>query len=431
VAPVKELPINLLITNLRDSTGKNIGVRGQVDAAIAAVNANAAQQTNVRVKIRVDSFTVYGAGMSATTYTDRPNQRFVRIPYMVGYKVYDVKKKVAGSWVATSVTRNLSQSITIQIFCDRWETGKGLLKLVTKINRPYMEPNQGTVEQIVDFFVNGHLTDFIDSQVRQQLNAIPIMNGSTNLPFVCNTLGADKIDVATTKDDILVYSDHQPLIPVHTGNTAFNQISVKLMSLKRLVAHDLGGAVLYQPTEAPALELHANSQHSFLPLPAMQEGQQIALTAPPLTMGVPGNNDPLVLVANIIQNVAVGTVPTDSAFVVFDKSMNHGNGTRTIRIPKFYIVQANPQTGAKSYKVPVDAYELTVQITAQGNLSADPGLGTSPTPGTMRPGLFNKAIQGIILKRGVEGEQPDGSTVEQPQTESGTPEGGAPPPATP
>lgn len=405
VIPVKELPIDLMITNLRDATGKNIGVRGQVDAAIAAVNANAALQTNVRALIRVDSFTVYGAGMSATTYTDRPNQRYVNIPYSVGYTVYHVQKNVTGEWFDTSITRKLSQSITIQMFCDRWETGKGSLKLLTKIDRPYMEANQGILEQVVDFFVNGHMTDFVDSQVRQQINAIPIANGATRLPFACNTLGADKIDSATTNDDVIVYSDRQPLTSAVTGTTAFNQVSVRLMGLKRLAAHDLRGSVLYQPTEAPALELYANSQHTFIPLSPMQEGQQVTLTAPPLTMGIPSHNDPLVLVANIIQNVAVGTVPTDSAFVVFDKSMNYGNGIHTIRIQKPYIVQADPRIGAKPYQVRIDAYELTLQITAPGNLSAAPSPGTSPTPGTVTPGLLNLGIQGTIMKRGVESEQ--------------------------
>ncbi|MDH3503813.1 MAG: hypothetical protein OEM58_04710 [Nitrospirota bacterium] len=424
VAPVQELPIHLTITNLRDKNGKNIGVRGQVDTAIAAVNANMAQQTSIRAKILVESFTVYGPNMSATTYTDRPNQRYVAIPYMVGYKVYDVQKNIKGEWFNTSVTRKISHSITIQMFCDKWETGKGALKLVAKIDRPYMDPNQGgTLEQVVNFFLNGHLTDFIDSQVRQQISVIPITNGSTNLPFACNALSRDQGAANTPTDDLVVYSDHRAPGSVVTGTTALNQISVNLVGLRRLVAHDLYGAVLYQASEAPALEFYANSQHFYLPLSPIQEGQQIPLNAQPLRMNPPGNNEPLVLVANIIQNVAVNTQPTDSAFLVLGKTMNYGNGTRTIRIPKFYIVQANPKTGAKPYKVPVDAYELTVQITAPGNLSADPGLGTSPTPGTVKPGLFNQAIQGTIMKRGVEGEQPE--------TESGTPEGGAPPPTAP
>jgi len=406
---VKELPIHLLITNARDENGNNVGVRGQVDAAIAATNANMAQQTSVRAKINVESFTAYGPNMSATTFPDRPNQRFVAIPYMVGYKVYDIKKNVGGQWVPTSVTRKISHSITMQMFCDKWESGKGSLKLVTKIDRPYMDPNQGgTLEQVINFFLNGHLTDFIDGQVRQQLKAIPIANGTLTLPLNCNTLGRDQGDIATPNDDLIVYSDHQlpGKLSATIGATALNQTTVRLVSLKRLVAHDLQGGVLYQPSEAPALEVYANFQHLHLPLAPMLEGQQIALNAPPLTLSGLGNTQPLVLIANIIQNVAINTVPTDTRWALFDKSMNFGNGTRTIRIPKFYTVQANPQTGAKPYRVAVDAYELTVQITAPGQLTADPGLGTSPTPGTVKPSLFNQAIRGTIMKRGVEGEQP-------------------------
>jgi hypothetical protein len=217
---------------------------------------------------------------------------------------------------------------------------------------------------------------------------------------------------------------------VMTGTTALNQVSVKLLSLKRLAAHDLRGGVLYQPTEAPALELYANSQHTLIPLSPMQEGQQIALNAPPLTMGSPGHNDPLVLVANIIQNVAVGTLPTDSAFAVFDRSMNYGNGTRTIRIQKPYIVPADPRTGAKPYRVPVDAYELTVQITGASNLLADPGGGTAPTPGTVKPGVLNLGIQGTIMKRGIDGEQPETNPVDS-QTGPGATDSGTPAPAAP
>lgn len=430
VAPVQELPIHLMITNLKDGAGNNIGVRGQVDRAIAAVNANAAQQSSVRAKILVESFTVYGPSMSNTTYTDRPNHRFVRIPYIVGYKVYDVKKRVGGSWVSTGITRHLSQSIGIHVFCDRWETGSGSLKIVTAIDRPYMEPNQGTIEQVVDFFLNGHLTDFIDGQVRQQINSIAIANGSTNLPLECNALSRDAGALDNPNDDIVRYSNHRPRVTVVTDATALNQISVKLLSLKRLVAHDLRGAVLYKPSEAPALEFYANSQHFHQPLQPLQEGQQVALNAPPFVMKRPGDGGTLILVANIIQNVATGTEPTDSAFLAFDSKAGFGHGTRTLRIPKFYTIPADPRTGAKPSRVPVDAYELTLQITAQAEFTTDPGTGTTPTPGTVKPGILVPALKGRILKRGIEEESAEQSTAE-PQTETGSKDEAVPAPAQP
>lgn len=413
VAPVKEVPIHLLITNLRDAQGNNIGVRGQVDRVVALVNANMAQQTSVRAKLRVESFNVYAPSMSATTDTDRPNERFVRIPYIVGFKIYDVDKKVGGAWVSTGVTRHLSQSIGIHMFCDRWQTGKGSLKLTTKIDRPYMEPNQGTAEQIVDFFLNGHLTDFIDSIVRQQIAAIPITNGSTSLNLDCNTLGRNAGDPNTPTDDLVLYSYHQSTFPDLKGETVLGQLSLTLRSIKRLAAHNLQGQPLYAVTETPHLEVFANQYTTSTQLPALQEGQQVAINAPPITMPTSGLASLSVLV-NVRQP---NLTQVDSATQVFGQNVNYGSGTRTIRVKKSYWTQANPQTGAKPQQVLVDAYELTFAIQGPGGLVADPTVGPAPTTGTVKPDILNQAIGGMtIQKRGIEGDAP---RTEDLQKESG------------
>jgi len=409
VAPVKELPIHLLITNLRDAQGNNIGVRGQVDRVVALVNANMAQQTSVRAKLRVESFNVYGPSMSATTYADRPNQRFVRIPYIVGFKIYDVDKKVGGAWISTGVTRQLSQSIGIDMFCDRWETGKGSLKLTTKIDRPYMEPNQGTAEQIVDFFLNGYLTDFIDSIVRQQIAAIPITNGSTNLNLDCNTLGRNAGDPNTPTDDLVLYSYHQSTFPGLKGETVLGQVSLTLQSIKRLAAHSLQGQALYAITETPRLEVFANQYTTNTQLPALQEGQQVAITAPTITVPTSGLTSLSVLV-NVRQ---ANLTQVDSATQVYGQNVNYGNGTRTIRVKKSYWTQADPKTGAKPQQILVDAYELTFMIQGPGGLVAEPTVGPAPTTGTVKPGVLNQAVEGMTLqKRGIEGEQPVSSEQE-------------------
>lgn len=405
VAPVKDLPIHLLITNLRDAQGNNIGVRGQVDRVVALVNANMAQQTSVRAKLRVESFTVFGPSMSATTFTDRPNHRFVRIPYMVGYKIYDVQKRVAGSWVSTGVTRNLSQSIGIHMFCDRWETGKGSLKLTTKIDRPYMEPNQGTVEQIVDFFLNGHLTDFIDSVVRQQIASIPLTNGSTNLNLDCTALGRNAGAANTPNDDLVLYSYHQSGLPGLKGQTVLGQqLSLTLQSIKRLPARDLSSQPLYAASEAPALDVFANQHSARVQLPTLVEGQQVPISAAPIVVPKSGLTSLNVLMTIQIPNQAL----SDSASRVYGQNVNFGNGTQTIKVPKSYWTKADPKTGAKPQQRLVDAYEITFRINS-GDLVADPGMGTNPTPGTVKPGILNQTIQGTVLKRGVEGEQPTSS----------------------
>ncbi len=424
-APIKELPIHLLITNLRDAQGNNIGVRGQVDRVVALVNANMAQQTSVRAKLKVESFTAFGPNMSATTYSDRPNHRFVNIPYMVGYKIYDVEKRVAGSWVSTSVTRHLSQSIGIHISCDRWETGKGSLKLTTKIDRPYMEPNQGTLEQVVDFFLNGHLTDFIDGVVRQQIASIPLTNGSINLNFDCNALGRDHGAPNNPADDLVLYSFHQSTNPGPLGQTIFGQISLTLQSVKRLPAHDLSGQPLYTASEAPTLDVFANQHSNRVQLPMLVEGQQVPVNAAPILVPKSGLTS-----LNVLMNIQVpNQTHSDSATRVYGQNVGFGNGTQTIKVPKSYWTKADPRTGAKPQQLFVDAYEVTFRINS-GDLVADPGTGTTPTPGVIKPGIFNAPIQGTIMKRGIEGKEPKNSTVDQP-TESAPVEGAAPSPVAP
>jgi hypothetical protein len=383
VAPVKELPVQLLITNQ---------VRAKVDQVIANANVMAAKQTSVRVKTRVKSFKAYDAGMSATTYTDRPNQRYVRIPYMVGYEIYDVEKHTALGWIPTSITRQLSQSITIQVFCDRWEAGKGSLKLVTAIDKPYMDNNQGTLEQVVDFFLNGQLTAFIDAQVRQQINAIPITNSAGNLPFDCNGLGVDAGVVGVPKDDVIRYSYHPSS---STPTSVLNQVTLTLQSIKRLAAHDLSGHPLYAASESPTLEVYANQFLRVVQLPPLLEGQQVPLTAPAIVMPKSG-----LTALTVLMNLKYATVPQpDSATRVFGQNVGYGNGVQTLRVRKSYWTQANPKTGAKPYQNFVDAYEVTFRINS-GNLVLDAGSGTAPTPGQVKPGVLNPAVQGTLRKAG-------------------------------
>lgn len=406
--PVHDIGINFLITSQ---------MRNQIDQIVTQANASAAQQTSVRAKIKVESFKTFGAGLSATQFTDRPNHRFVRIPYMVGYKVYDVKKNVGGAWIPTTVTRSLSQSIGIHIFCDKWETGNGTIKLQTDIQPLYMENSQGTAEQVVDFFLNGHLTQFIDGMVRQQLKQIPMTDGAANLPFQCRSLGANKHQTNDPVDDTVDFNRPNTVRPTTQTQTMLNRVSVKFVSLKRLPAKNMSGQPLYNALESPALEVYANFQHHFLPLQGIQEGQVIPLNIPTISMPKPTGNQFLLILANVIQGQAVGSQPTDSAYRVFPKETNYGNGTQVLTISKSFWEPPKPPLQPKPTQHFRDAYELTVHISGAGPMTADPGMGTTPTPGTVKPGIFNKVFQGTIMKRGVEGDQSSEPAVEA-QTEA-------------
>lgn len=396
-APIQDLGVDGVLTRI---------VRGQVDQTVTSTNMMAAQNPDVRAKVRVSKFSVFAPGLSATQYSDRPNQRFVRLPYIVQFEVYDIKKHTSVGWIGVPVERHISQSIDLQMFCDQWQTGQGNLKLVANIQQPYLENEQGTLEQVVNFFVAGTLTNYIDSKMRQQLGG-GIQAVTTNLPGKCDALGAYPGQLSDLTDDTIQWSFH-PRRVVNVP-TVLNEISVKLLSLKRLAAHNLQGAVLYNPVETPALEFYANYQHYYVALQSLQENQQVTLNATPLAMNRPGGSELLVLIANVIQNVSIGSQPTDSAFRVFGRDANFGNGTQTIRIQKSYWQPPSPPLRPKPTQFFVDAYELTIQVNAPLP-TMSPELTTAPggvAPGT--PQTF-QAVPLTILPRGIETEPPAEST---------------------
>lgn len=415
---------------LTASTGTDIGVSGfftpivrtAVNTAITSTNNNinamvANGTTKVKAQVSLSNFTVFAPSLMATQYPDRQNERYVWIPYMVEILIHDIAVNTGGAWVGVPVERKISQTIYMNTFCDQWQTGQGHLKVVADVQRAYLEDEQGTLEQVVNFFLLDLVTPYIDSQVRAQLPGSS--NISVTLPGQCDSLGADAGNPNDLTDDKVLFSYHPRRVVATTGLTPFNQVSVKLLSLKRLVAHDMQGAVLYQSVETPALELYANFQHYYAPLSSLQEGQQLTLNVPPLTLTRPGDSDLLVVISNIIQNLP-SSVAKNSAFTVFDRSTNFGNGTQTIRIQKSYWVQANPKTGAKPYQVYVDAYELAFQVNAPQPLM-NPG--TSAGTGTIAPGTVAPIMTVPIMPRGVEGEQPSEpapGTSGSPEQPSGT-----------
>jgi hypothetical protein len=399
-------------------------VKGQVNQALTNINTMAGKGPDVRAQVSLSDFKGWSPWLDATQYPDRPNEHFVRVPYMMTFYVHDIQKHTSVGWVGVPVERHISLAINMFTFCDKWQTGQGNLKLVSDVQKPYLENDQGTLEEVVNFFVANTLTSYIDSQVRQQLTQPA--NTSVNLPGQCDALGAFAGQANDPTDDTIQFSFHKPRTVVATGGlTVFDTVTVKLLSLKRLAAHDMHGAVLYNPVEAPALEFYANYQHYYAPLSSLQEGQQVTLNVPPFALPRPGGSDILVLISNIIQNVAINTQPTDSAFRVFDKGTNFGNGTQTIRIQKSYWVQANPQTGAKPYQIYVDAYELTFQVNAAQPSVID---ATVTGPGTVGPGgtttgTIKSGRSTTIMPRGIEADQPSDpkvGTSDPPEQPEGT-----------
>lgn len=376
-APIRDFGVQAILTAM---------VRGKINQSLADANQMASKNPDVRAKVSLSNFNAYAPGLSATQYTDRPNERYVRVAYIAQYRIHDIEKNTSAGWVGVPVERHLSQAIELRTFCDRWHTGRGNLKIAAVIDKPYLENDQGTLEQVVNFFVAGTLTNYIDSKMRQQLGNIPAQAVTSSLPGECDALGAYAGQPFDPTDDTVQWSYHPR--PKVSAATPFSEISIHLVSLRRLVARDRGNAPLYKVVEAPALEFYANFQRYYAQLAALQENQQIALSAPPISLQRPADTDPLVVIANIIQNGAIGSQPTDSAFAVYGRSNHFGNGTQTMRIRKAYWLPPSQMTGNKPTRVYVDAYELTFKInaalpTVSGPLSSggktDPGGNVSPT----------------------------------------------------
>jgi hypothetical protein len=348
--PIGDLGVQSILTAV---------LRNKVDEAVAEINAtNAMATSGVRAKVSWD-FDVWGPSLFATQYTDRPNENYVNVPYILDFTIYDIEKHTSLGWISVPATRHITQSVDLQMFCDQWQTGQGHLKLVPHADPPYLENDQGTLEQVVDFFLAHTVTSYIDSKVRAKMSGFQASTGigSLELPGQCDALGRNAGSPTDLSDDVIQFSYHPPRFrPLPTW---WNQVTVQLTAVKRLVAHDLHGGVLYDAVETPAIEAYANYQHMYMQLPAMVEGQTMPVNGPTMVLDRPGINGMMVLIGNIILPSR-----TESAFNVYGAASNFGNGTQSLIVRKSYWMPANPRLGTKPYQIFVDAYELVFQVNA-------------------------------------------------------------------
>ena len=113
--PIKELAINAILTS---------SVKYQINQAIGKVNMAAAANPDVHATVNVSQFNVHGPSLFFTQYPDRPNERYVDVPYIVEYLVHDIQKHTSLGWIGVGVERHISQSIDLQMFCNKWQTGQ-------------------------------------------------------------------------------------------------------------------------------------------------------------------------------------------------------------------------------------------------------------------------------------------------------------------
>lgn len=284
--------------------------------------------------------------MTATQFRDRPNEFYANIPYNVTYTI-KILSPVGPSPVIT-------QSSNIEVSCDGWQTGSGVITSKIVFDPPYFDPEQ----------YNNLITGALQSQIQAAMNSFPL--GPVSLPTsitpqACGSLGAYTLAQTGSSDSVYWDDPHRNFVSQTQG-----LITTRLLQVRRLALEDRGVTPEYQAVESPYLQLWANESFTSLSLPPMVEGQTFVpadtvVTTAPL-------NGQLVLIANMQYSglgLPIGQV--DATFAVFNKSSNYGNGTQTLDTPKSWEdVYPPPPFGTKPIVVTTTGagYELTLQISA-------------------------------------------------------------------
>ncbi len=330
-------------------------VKAKVEEVLTSTNEDLAARNDFRARLSY-SFTEYNPRILATQYTDRPNQRYVQIPFIFTYTVSDIKKHTALGWIGYPWTRKISQSIEINISCNRWFAQTGELMVSAHGDAPYLEAGHSISEQAVNAFLNGWLPDYIDSKIRAKLRSMSFSTSSMGLGSNCNQLG-----VATIAQGFPFNSIEYKVLPRPKFDLpTFDNVTVKVLKIKRLRAQ-ANGQPLYQAVENIDVDFYVNQQFGKAGSFTMSEGDEAALTPAPISFRRPANTQNLVLIFNVRQANSPWTV--DSNYTVHTAPQNFGHGTQTVKVYKSYWMPPRPPIN-KPLKVSLPAYEITYEVNA-------------------------------------------------------------------
>jgi hypothetical protein len=365
---LREISVSLVTARLKST----------VEQKLVEMNASLRLRTDARAKVSLQNVQVWAPRMTQTLFTDRPNHRYVEIPYMIEFKVSDIQwaKSVTTierpctapdsppgcvetatvvNWGDYPFSRKLTMSVYANAFCNGWELGSGHIQIAAAPERPYLDPDPGFLEAFVNFFLNGHLVEFVNSKLRQAL-VTPGGFSQTLAESKCDTLQRFTGDANSLADDNIQWSEPSGFQPPHTTP----RLTVRPTRVKRLQARAFditsgGSSVLYYPVESPGLDFWAGFTHWYVQLPSMTENQEILLAEPALAVipRLPGPTS-LVVIASTVHSHT-----TDGNFALFT-APNYGHGTRKIVINKTYF-QTSRNT-LKPTKMIVQGYEVTFEV---------------------------------------------------------------------
>jgi len=287
-----------------------------------------------------------------TQYTNRPNKWYVKLPVMLGVQVH----------IPHWFDRQVYVPLDLNVFCDGWETGSGVIKVDAVPGPPSFEGGSW-IENAPGLSL---IRDAIDNGIRGSFGVA----GATSTALAqakCNKLGVLPAQTANDKFSAILFDRPANTVGGHHLTTVsaalVPTLEVTFTSLKRLAAHDLHGTVLYRDAENIMLETYANFSRQQSSTLTMHENDQVNLNLNAVVLKA--LFDPLVVIANIDQQDSGYT--QDSAFAAWPKSNNFSPGAHTLTIMKKYTLPPGSHPGqTKPEIVTVPAYELSYNVKYQG-----------------------------------------------------------------
>jgi hypothetical protein len=331
-------------------------VQHQIQVTLDATNSNLQSQgQGARVSALPIQF--WSPYRLPTQYMNRPNEWYVKLPVIVGIQVH----------IPNWFDRQVYVPLDLNVSCAGWQTGSGVIQ-VDAVPGPASFEGGSWVEDAPGLSL---IRDAVNNAVQSNFG-VP---GATTTALAldkCIALGALAGQAAANDKFGAILFDRPPNTPAgHPIHPTALQpsLSVTLVSLKRLIAHDLHGNVLYLPTENIILDTYVDFTHQQSPVLTMHEGDQVNLSLPPASFKGPFL-DPLVIIANIDQQ---SNYIEDSAFAAWPKSGNFSPGAHTLTITKRYTLPPGSHPGqTKPETITVPAYELNYNVNYKGILVLHP-----------------------------------------------------------
>lgn len=342
---IRELSVTIFTNNI---------TRLLNDSIIPKANADiAANDPPMNIKLALTSVKLRKPGMGQTEYTDRPNERVLKIPYNIDFELK----------INNFPNRHIFQSIELTVSCQDWFINDGgSLRITLKADKPYLS-GPSITEQVLNAFLLNFLTPYVDAKIRNNLptglqRIIPI-GGALGR---CNCLGAYVDSDPGYTFSALQYQHKRPLH--QTIETPANTVYVSVKSIKRLRARNYEqGTVLYDSSENINIEFFINQKLQVFSVNQIREDEQVNFPDNLTSVRRPNASGTLILIANITQS----NNRRDSRFAVYRASGNFGNGIRKLIVKKVFISRPHRLPNGQMSKpidIYVDAYEFTVEIKA-------------------------------------------------------------------